>query len=192
MDVLIAVVDRIPHVIMNQRFLSSPDVPNGGSEGMSVAYLDSADAAPDLWEFRRTARERDTMTIQQRCSISFAIRHEGNPRSVQKLQLPVTNTLFLNGKTSTLVAQHWVRSPSGDKAFKLVNEKALPEQVINFTYPWRSMDPTLKNGLRTFLTPITEPRTVAASMGNIVQKIHLGDNLEASPASQELETAIPK
>ena len=192
MDVLIAVVDRIPHVLMNQRFRSSPDVPNRGSEGMSVAYLDSADATPDLWDFHTTATEEDNMTIQQRCSVSFAIQNEGDPRSMQKLQLPVANTLFLNGKTSTLLAQRWLWHPSHGKVFKLVNEKALPEQVINLTYPSQSVDPNLKNGLRTFLTPITEPRTVVASVGNIVREIQLGDNSKASPASQELETAIQK
>ena len=210
-NVLIAVVDRIPHVTSNQWSISSPDlpkersestaesssspnVPNGGSEGMCVAYLDLVDAAPDLWSSRAMARERETMTIQQRCTISFAVREEGYPQLTQKLQLPVTNTLFLNGKTSTLLAQRWVRSPSKAhekiEPFKLVDEKALPGQVVNFTSPRQFLHPMRKGGLWTSLTSITEPRTVAASVGNIVQKIHLGDNFEASPASQELETAI--
>lgn len=195
-NVLIAVVDSIPLVAPSENImgLSQRDPPNQGSEGISVAYLDSEVGAPDLWSRREVSKERDTMTAQQRCSISFAIR-ESNSSGIrwQKVQLPLASTLFLNGKTSTLLAQRWVRSPSneGHKLchFSLVEEKALPEQVINIT----DALPTghaIHTQLQTYLNRITEPRTVAASVGNIIQKIYVDHDLEASPASQELESVV--
>ena len=192
-DVLVAVVDRIPknasQLPPHPRY-----VPNDGLEGISVAYLDSDDATPDLWSYREVSTERDTMTIQQRCSISFVIRDVNLPQRWQKIQLPVANTLFLNGETSTLMAQRWVQRPyEADKgsAFQMLEEQSLPEQVINMTIA-SSAGYTLVHHLRTGLKSITKPRLVAASVGNIIQKVYLGDGLEASPASQELEKAIYK
>ena len=200
-DVLIAVVDRIPRVdsTSNRSYPPPHDVVNEGSEGISVAVLDSEVAAPDLWSPREMSTERDSMTIEQRCSISFALRDSRHPKKLEKFQLPVANTLFLNGKTSTLVAQHWVQHSSNNEnpRFEFVEQKSLPEQVLNMTFGIAPNDVGMQLSLRCHLERITTPRTVSASVGNIIQKISLRsenpleeDVPEDAPASQELEVAI--
>lgn len=185
---LVAVVDRIP-------FNSSPRPQNpqfDALEGVSVAYLDSDAAAPDLWSQRNVSTERDTMTIQQRCSISFNIQGIGSSQEVKKIQLPVANTLFLNGKTSTLVAQRWIQYPNEavkGRSFEMLQQQSLPEQAINIR-PVPPVGFSTKQVLLHHLKRITRPQTVVASVGNIVQRVHPHNSLEASPASQELEKAI--
>ena len=193
-DVVTAVVDRIPTASVDQEWSATTEALNGGREGLSVAYLESSDAAPDLWESHPVVTEDITMSIQQQCSISFALRQNKNPRSWQKVQLPVANTLFLNGRTSTLLAQSWVKHPlrgqDETNSFNLVEERTLQEQVINLTSSSHPNDWHMESELNSALTPITKPREVAAAVGNIVQKMYVEDNLKALPASQELEGAI--
>ena len=194
-EVLIAVIDRIPKSEGRREVDSAQATPNEGCEGVSIAFLDSSDAAPDLWAPRQNVTRSETMSIQQRCTISFSLCKENDKQPLQTFQLPVANTLFLNGRTSTLLAQHWVKQPSNDHeqrtSFKLKREKALPEQVINLRFPSLS-ESSLTCDLHSFLTPMTKPRVVATSVGNIIQKMYFDDGSKALPASQELEEAIQK
>ena len=209
MSVLIAVVDRIPSVSSCDLSLASAKinegssksrsgipslqkVPNGGCEGMSVAYLDCIQAAPDLWEETPAASMvMESTTIEQRSSLSFAIGGEHGSDALHKIKLPVANTLFLNGKVATLLAQKWGQDPIPESApFKLVHQRDIPEQSIKLMSMREPRRPVGERSLWTFLRPVTEPRTVATSAGNIVQRIILGRDGEGAPASQELESAI--
>lgn len=192
-DVLAAVVDRIP-----TNTIPYPHRPRGapqdGCEGISVAYLDSEDATPNLWTHREVSSERDTMTIQQQSSISFNIRSVAPRHKMRKIQLPVANTLFLNGKTSTLMAQRWLQRPNKATerdAFQILEQQSLPEQVVNMTpVPLHERIPV--HLLQTCLRRITSPEVVKASVGNIIQRLSSIDGSGASPASQQLEKAIHK
>ena len=217
-DLLAAVVDRIP-----QRSSTASHSPKGshaadadaspttrvedGSEGISVAVLDSEAAAPDLWSLKDTSSERGTMTIQQRCTLSFSlppnpgIRTQFSEKSMSQplvermLQLPVANTVFQNGRTSTLFAQKWVVSFRSESTSEhLSSEKTwLPQQTVHMDaiFADEGMRLQLDTLVHSRLVPITPARTVNAAVGNIVRKISGSDaSAKAVPASEELERAI--
>ncbi len=217
-DLLAAVIDRIPqprsttpHRLQGSHATVVDSLPRtrveDGFEGISVAVLDSEVAAPDLWSPRKISNERETMTIQQRCTLSFSlppspgVRTQLSDKSVSQplvkrmLQLPVANTLFQNGKTSTLFAQRWnlqfgEESTSGHVSS---DKTSLPQQTVEMGALFANEGTRLHldHLVHSHLVPITPARTIAAAVGNIVRKIS-GDHAsaEAIPASEELERAI--
>lgn len=229
-DVMVAVVDRIPHMNSTNRGSASQDdtaadasqsgvLPRDGQEGISVAVLDSTSAAPDLLSPREKSNERETMTIQQRCTVSFSIppsihvfttsQKRGYQALVpRKLQLPVANTLFLNGKTSTLYAQRWILQPVEDKdaapIWILTKRTSLPRQDLNMANFFPIKDKSPDHSLYSHLTRITPSRIITAAVGNIIRRLGTGRSNanhgdgqpgtkeEEVPASTELEAAINK
>lgn len=217
-DLLAAVVDRIP-----QTNSTAPYRPRGshaadadpssktrgedGSEGVSVAVLDSEAATPDLWSPRSTSSEREAMSIQKRCTLSFSLPpspgvrtqlSDGSPSQPlvkRMLQLPVTNTLFQNGRTSTLYAQRWEMSFRKESTSEHVSSEKtwIPQQTVHTDalFADEGMRLQLDTLVHSHLVPITPARAITAAVGNIVRKISGGDTLaEAAPASEELEKAI--
>ena len=217
-DVLAAVVDRIPqtrsttpyglrgsHVVDAE--ISHRTWLEDGLEGISVATLDSEVAAPDLWSPRNKSNERETMTIQQRCTLSFSlppspgVRTQLSDSSVSQplvkrvVQLPVANTLFQNGRTSTLFAQRWSLSFSKEPTSEFVCSKKawLPQQVIEMgaVFADEGLRFQLDHRVHSRLVAITPARTITDAVGNIVRKVSGSvGSAEAAPASEELERAI--
>ena len=217
-DLLAAVVDRIPQrssaASYPERVSHTPDADSSprvrvedGFQGISVAVLDSETAAPDLWSPRDTSSERETMTIQQRCTLSFSFlpshgvrtqitdKLASHPLVKRTLQLPVANTLFQNGKTSTLFAQRWELNLGKESVPEYMSSKKtwLPQQTIDMSavFTDEGMRLQLDHFVHSYLMPITPPRVITAAVGNIVRKIS-GDHASAvaMPASEELERAI--
>ncbi|MCJ1255196.1 hypothetical protein MMC24_003012 [Lignoscripta atroalba] len=205
-DVLAAVVDRIPsiagHVLVDQDSDGPEQEQTMGSEGVSIMIRGSESTAPDLWHPRNeTTPEPETMSIQQRCALSFRFLPPGRslsrapnksrrPRSSTSydLELPLANTLFQNGRTSTLEAQRWVVTKflNSTPEFLRTEQSTLPGQtlhiddgeshVINMDIP---------------LIPLTAPRIVANSLGNILRRFRKDDAPENTvPASEELEKVV--
>ena len=217
-DLLAAVVDRIPQTSSTSSNRSrgshaadadaSPEIrAEDGSEGISVAVLDSRAAAPDLWSLKDMSNERETMTIQQRCTLSFSLppspgmrtqisdKSTSQPLVERMLQLPVANTVFQNGRTSTLFAQKWVVSFRAESTSEhMSSEKTwLPHQTVHMDTIFADEGKRLQLDtlLHSRLLPITPARTVKATVGNIVRKISGDDaSAEGAPASEELERAI--
>ena len=217
-DVLAAVIDRIPRArsitpykLQGSRAADEDPLPKtrveDGFEGISVAVLDSEAAAPDLWSPRKVSNERETMTIQQRCTLSFALppcpsvrtqissNSVSHPLVARSLQLPVANTLFQNGKTSTLFAQRWNLPFSKESTIEQIfSEKVwLSQQSVAMgdVFGDEGMRLQFDHLVHSHLVPITPARTITAAIGNIVRKISVGDvSTEAAPASEELERAI--
>ena len=172
-----------------------------------MAVLDSEAAAPDLWSPRKISNERETMTIQQRCTLSFSLppnpgvrtqlsdKTVSQPLVERKLQLPVANTLFQNGKTSTLFVQRWNLQISKESTSEHISSKKtwLQQQMVQMgaVFADEGMRFQLDHRVHSHLVPITPARTITAAVGNIVRKISGGDaSAEAAPASEELERAI--
>lgn len=217
-DLLAAVVDRIPQTrsttpyrLRDSHVADVASLPEtrieNGSEGISVAVLDSEAAAPDLWSPRKISNERETMTIQQRCTLSFSLppnpgvrtqlsdKTVSQPLVERKLQLPVANTLFQNGKTSTLFVQRWNLQISKESTSEHISSKKtwLQQQMVQMgaVFADEGMRFQLDHRVHSHLVPITPARTITAAVGNIVRKISGGDaSAEAAPASEELERAI--
>lgn len=218
LDVLAAVVDRIPypnHSTKAERQLLEPAENDSafrsrredGSEGISVAVLDSDLAAPKLWSSREEPTKRETMSIQQRCTLSFSFPPlpveistpcddpEFRPLVSRTLQLPIANTIFQNGKTSTLFAQRWIsrRVADSDRRFFQSKHSWLPSQKLNMEGLFAQQDLPLETEhcLHSHLVPITPSRTIVAAVGNIIRRISVDEASErVAPASEELEKAI--
>ena len=214
-DVMAAVVDRIPHLhapTEEHGSRSGASLSNSsagattrdGSEGVSVAVLDSSSAAPGLWAMQQDSRERETMTIQQRCTLTFTIpsstrantkvqKLEGQDHASRMLQLPVANTIFQNGRTATLFAQRWVLQQEHQSNALLVPDQKvwLPQQALDLN--GLAKETSVDQSLHSDLIPITPPRTIKAAIGNIIRKVSADGSPEANtPASSELERAITK
>ena len=212
-DVMAAVVDRIPYARAPTEgigSMSGASLPNpsagattrDGSEGISVAILDSSSAAPGLWAMQQDSRERETMTIQQRCTLTFKIPSSTyadieiqnlarQDLTSRMLQLPVANTVFQNGRTATLFAQRWILQQGHHSNALLVPDQKvwLPQQVLDLD--GLTKETSVDQSLHSDLTPITPPRTIKAAIGNIIRKVSADGLPEASiHASNELERAI--
>ena len=217
-DLLAAVIDGIPHgrsvtpyKLRGTNAAQVSSLPKirmeDGFQGISVAVLDSEAAAPDLWSPREPSNERKEMTIQQGCTLSFSLppnpgissrmseESVSQPLVKRVLQLPVANTLFQNGKTSTLFAQRWNFNTSNQSTPEYSSSKKvwLRQQTIQMgsVFADEGMRLQLDHLVHSDLVRITPARTITAAVGNIVRKISGGDtSAEAAPASEELERAI--
>ncbi|MCJ1483186.1 hypothetical protein MMC06_003353 [Schaereria dolodes] len=205
LDVLIAVVDRISspstHILRQAKL--DPLNKTMSSEGISVLVTDSKKAAPDLWSTRKEAYESETTSIQQRCTLSFQFQPSTHdisasfrrhwtpvPYSSQTLDLPLTNTLFQNGRTSTLEAQRWAVTGilNSKPELSRTRRSVLPQQSLKIQ---RNCEQLSLAKLEIPLFYITPPRIVADSMGNIIRSFRDDGNSRGTvSASEELERAV--
>ncbi|KAI0125770.1 hypothetical protein BJ170DRAFT_685019 [Xylariales sp. AK1849] len=147
--------------------------------GFSVLY-GSHDLLPDLFESAHPKRHPDRAS-----SIMFAPSRDGSLCGPETT-LPLANTVFQNGRRSTLFATRWARPEAGSSSAlvpRLRRDKG--HQTIAFPYL-----ETLQALPTIPLLPLTPPRKIVAGLGNIVRQVEVDGN--ASPASRELETLIPQ
>ena len=108
----------------------------------------------------------------------------------RKLQLPVANTIFKNGRTSTLLSQRW-RAENDSRTFSLVRSAWAAQQDIDMTQLLHNQDMILHESLLSNLTAITPSHTVSAAIGNIIRRLSVDHTSSGGmPASEELERAI--
>lgn len=171
-----------------------------GYDGISLQLCESHVAAPNLWSSRLESHEQDSMDVQQRSSISFLYGSDQKYLqwvserlipvlyTTHLLELPLANTMFHNGQTSTMSAQRWIVMENGVHArFDRIKQTPLTQQTLDLT---KSLGESELN-VRLPLSPITVPRRVTAAMGNIIRRIQIGDTPEDdTPASKELEKGI--
>ena len=188
-------------------FLISKLPVRSGAEGFSVCILESESAAPDLWTSRDLPIGKGTVSKSKQSTLSFLLQpSQGSleaqikhipprPVAARLVQLPVANTIFHNGRASTLLAQRWVitefHGSTTQPELRLTEEVSLPQQVLHMTDVVNDVSYQSGYSLSAPIEPITAPRIVGAAMGNIIRSIHLGDNPGGSvPASTELEKAV--
>jgi hypothetical protein len=119
-----------------------------------------------------------------RASLDFTLGpllDSANPIAVT---VPLANTVFQNGRQSTLLAGLWARSEKG--SFKL---SSLEERHTQLVVPSLS-NSALTSNVSIPLISITAPRKVLAGLGNIIRQVE-ADGFP-SPASKELERDIPR
>ena len=163
-NVLGAIVDHIAPPLGSYR--SSP--------GISVLRGNLDQLMPDLWQPEAPTSKEDADSV---AALSFSI---GRPT----VTLPLARTTFLNSKESTLFAS----------SFDISNTVPQQEQHVEKTFqrvlfsdqdlPQRLGD----MGLWAPLVPLTAPRKVSASFGNIVRGVEVDG--KSIPASTELEDAV--
>ncbi|KAI5465892.1 hypothetical protein BGZ63DRAFT_479952 [Mariannaea sp. PMI_226] len=161
---LCAVVDHI-----------APPVPeNTPIRGLAVFRGDLDSILPDLWapELPRPSEDADKVAA---LTINF-----GNPQ----VTVPLANTTFVNHKTSTLTASR----------FDLT--RRYPRMVERIEKHRQQITPLMMDELRSIkelglwapLVPLTYPRVVTESFGNIVRRVEVDS--ESTPASSELEPTV--
>ncbi|KAI8678480.1 hypothetical protein NCS55_00568600 [Fusarium keratoplasticum] len=162
--VLGAVVDHV-----------APPVPaNKPIQGLSILRGSVSSILPELWSEAPPKAREDANKV---AALTFDL---GNPH----LTVPLTNTTFQNHKTSTLIASRYDLSQDSPKLLEKM-EKHWQQVAL----PLREQLPSIKDlGIWAPLVPLTQPRVVTESFGNIVRRVNVDD--ESVPASNELEPAV--
>ncbi|ROV99960.1 hypothetical protein VMCG_06256 [Cytospora schulzeri] len=163
-------------------------------EGFSIQVGSRNGLVPDLWA--RTSPEVDPPSLPQRAdsepssALSILLPRQITSKEARiTLTLPLANTLFQNGRRSTLLVSEWrqAKGPGPHKSlFELVRMAEKRSQVIDLP----ASVVADKVNIRAPLVPITYPRKVLEGLGNILAKIEISG--VSSPASKELQTNIPR
>jgi len=137
------------------------------------------DVLPSLWNPESFAGSREP---DQAASLTFLGNPiEGHSRPLE-ITLPLANTIFHNGRRSTLLASEW--QSEGDGPLRLNRREYKQSQRI-FTHN------TSMHATATIpLMPLAPPRQIVTGLGNIVRQVEI-DGAPA-PASKELEALIPQ
>ncbi|KAI1470264.1 uncharacterized protein F4812DRAFT_258762 [Daldinia caldariorum] len=169
-NVLCAVTDALTP----KRLFSEPQT------GLSILYGSADGILPGLW----SAEDSESNISQDReSSVSFL--SNPLPRDTRPLEitLPLANTIFQNGRRSTLFASRWQRDHGGSILRTMIHEKK-SQRICLRAISGDHINPILP------LLPLTPPRKIIAGLGNIVRQVEV--NGTATPASKELEAIIPK
>ncbi|KAF3387364.1 hypothetical protein F1880_000922 [Penicillium rolfsii] len=155
------------------------------SEGLSLLVVDKESiqgkAVPPR-RFGGPANEEPDLLVSVQDS-------QGTLGSSLAIGLRLANTVFVNGKDSTLFGMQWTRDATSN-AYTLNNTIDLTSCAIACT-PSTRVSPNLTLPLY----PVGERRKVIASMGNILRQISKSSdpNLnESIPASADLEKDLPR
>ncbi|EER43753.1 conserved hypothetical protein [Histoplasma capsulatum H143] len=194
-----AVVDKLP---LPSTTSIPPEGEGGrdelaGCEGVSL-FLANSDALAA--KVAHSLQRRDMSTPETEPTISYLYRqlpakHASTAATTfAEVGVRLANTLFLNGKPRTMLASRWRYSshPSPnptsttltlDKEYNLLNcriESATEPHTVTARLP---------------LYPVTRPREIVTSMGNIISQLRRRKDDRSSSttihASAELEEALP-
>ncbi|KAK3621326.1 hypothetical protein LTR56_022862 [Elasticomyces elasticus] len=178
MDVVIAVVDRLP----------SDNDHAYGEEGLAYIFKRNA---PPLTVTSQTPLKKDT---QKPGSIGFQLSAVPKRPFDYMIQLPLAQTVFSTGKTSTLVHTHY----NYDRAEGHVMDKHQYLEAQMMSLPLQAEHGAV--AVEVPLIPLTPLRIIRSSMGNIVRTLSSKIGLEESrdypeqsepqPASKELEASV--
>lgn len=160
------------------------------TEGFGVSIILSKHGE-DQGERRLKQSSRDTRsTLTDTSSISVRVHDEMAAKPTKAAQkhtditVPLANTTFRNGRTSTLLEVLWERS-SSESQFNQTRSRELESFTIPDTFSGR----LFANSTSIPLEPITETRHVASGLGNIVRTLTDASGKEM-PASSELEASV--
>lgn len=108
---------------------------------------------------------------------SFTDKH-----ALLQCTVPLANTLFSNGRTSTLLVGRWIKDlPNKFVSHSLEYKEAYTVFTEEFRFSQSSSQIPLEG--------LTKPRRIVAGMGNIVRQLE-GDGGKPLPASTELEESV--
>lgn len=123
--------------------------------------------------------------------LDFIVPHDtlkSGKHGEYSVQVPTTNTMFLNGQHSTMFSSEWYLDHG-----KLTSLPESTKVVENLRIPLCLDDRKLPThfSISSPLIPITYPRRVEASFGNVIKGLsEPQDNLSPFPASKELTEGI--
>jgi hypothetical protein len=149
------------------------------SEGFAILPCAQKGAMSKLGELEiQQSRE---LHNAQKSSITFLMG-----RSDQELAVtvPLANTMFRNGRTSTLFASRWQLNATS-KRYERIQQ--VEKQSVTIDLSSSKHIEFLAQELP--LVPLTPPRVVVSGLGNIVRQV-TGPDGETVSASQELEATV--
>ncbi|GAP84810.1 putative v-type c subunit family protein [Rosellinia necatrix] len=147
--------------------------------GFSVLCGPASKILPGLW-----ANDGISGTTQDSAAhISLVTNPLVKIPGVLEVTVPLANTVFQNGRRSSLYASRWDIGTNGSMVLQLKCSKT-NQRIAGGGYsvsPTSSIIPLL---------PLTQPRRIVSSFGNIVRQVEVDDSITS--ASKELETIIPE
>lgn len=126
----------------------------------------------------------DGSSITVRVHDTTAVEPTKSAQKYSDITMPLANTTFRNGRTSTLLEVRWKRS-SPESQFEQTRSSELVSLTISDTFSGKLFE----NSTSIPLEPITETRHVASGLGNIVRTLTDASGKEI-PASSELEASV--
>ncbi|KAI0478551.1 hypothetical protein GGR56DRAFT_327593 [Xylariaceae sp. FL0804] len=169
-DVLLGVTDGLSP----RHLLSEPQT------GFSILYGSASHILPDLWN----PQGFEDVSPDTKSTISFLTSPlDGNPKPLE-ITLPLANTIFKNGRRSTLSASMWESSSGVFSEMGLQPKRTQRIGAVDITEGDQYIWPMVP------LIPITPPRKIVAGLGNIIRQVEVRGN--SVPASMELETVITR
>ncbi|RMD44647.1 hypothetical protein DV735_g469, partial [Chaetothyriales sp. CBS 134920] len=176
------VVDKVPGSAYN----ALPGSPV--SEGVSVILSNSF-----MSQMRHEADGKDEQPAVLRfSSMAGHLRYpSGNdqppPFGTHELHLAMANTLFINGRHSTLAESKWKRNR------KASAKQLKPHQGFRYVKDHMLHAGVPSGAIFGSITPLkalTEPRLIRTALGNIIREIEVDGKVV--PAAQELEKSVPE
>ncbi|KAI9166959.1 hypothetical protein HJFPF1_03074 [Paramyrothecium foliicola] len=161
---LAAVVDHVAPLLGAHQPLSGISALRG--------HLD--EILPELWTEAPPRTKEDDDAV---AAIAFEL-------GLPSVTLPLTRTTFINSRPSTLISR--LIDTSGPKA-RIIRQAEKHSQRVRVFSP-RYAQSVGDLGLYAPLAPVTRPRIVTGSFGNIVKAIEVDG--QSIPASTELENAV--
>ncbi len=169
-DILCGVVDGIPSTLP----LVNPQ------RGLSILYSSTSDILPDLWDENSFAPDIEQ---ENTASISFLSNPLTDDTRSLEVTLPLANTIFQNGRQSTLFASRW-RKEQGDRLALATTRWKQTQRVTPGGHSVEHTIPFIP------LLPLTTPRKILTGLGNILRQVEVDGS--PAPASKELELLIPE
>lgn len=175
-----AVVDTLPDTTSNNPVSNE-------SEGLSLLAVGQSDvkakAAPPRL-IRSSASEETNLLF----SIQTQPNGQGSKKLAHEIGLRLANTIFVNGKDTTIFGTRWLWDNSSKE---YVLDKSIDFTSCMVTATADSVNATLQLPLHQ----VTERRRVISSMGNILRQLaKFTDEIstEPIPASTDLEKELPR
>lgn len=191
-QVLCAVVDRLPvgraispkttlHAEASHRATEVP-VAGSGFEGIAYTTLPLSLSVPSK-----------ELSHHAPGAIDFILRERviDNTFTRDLVRLPLANTVFQTGKTTTMSLSKWtINDVHATKPLTLSTKKSVSRHGIHIADLDGSPD-DLVSAFSIPLIPLTVPRLVEGCMGNIIRRL-TGPGGETITASSELEDVVPR
>ncbi|KAE8386595.1 hypothetical protein BDV23DRAFT_162878 [Aspergillus alliaceus] len=184
---IVAIVDKLPDNLPELKDTTNNGI-TGESEGLALLFVPTENiqgkaAAPRRIRSSEAEESALVFSFQSNDSDSAALR-----RAAHEIGLRLANTLFINGKESTLFGTRWSYNPSSSN-FNFNRSIELSRCRVVSTAG------SVRSSLKLPLHPVGRRREVIASMGNILRQLAKhpnGTSKDPMPASSELEKELPR
>lgn len=145
----------------------TPAAPPISLKALSDIYAEPSSSSGLRFNFMR--RDQDTR-IKKRAALT-------------EMVVPLANTLFRNGRKSTLIVANWVKDENAIDRFRTTSLEYRETAAV------RTEGFQVPAYMKLPLDELTKPRRIVAGLGNIVRQLE-GDKGEPLPASTELEESV--